>query len=69
MYLHHNDDYQLKKEDMAELENEYNLDSPEGRKRVKEYNALEKKVFTSFKESEERIIVEQANFGHVYAPI
>ena len=41
MYQKYTDEYKKKKKDLTELENEYNTETEEGRKRMAEYLKLE----------------------------
>ena len=68
-YLHHNPEFQMKKSDVAELESEFDVTTQKGQMRSIEVDEITRKMLARFRESEDRIILEQANYGHIYAPL
>ena len=50
MHNHHSDEYQMRANDLTELEHEYNKDTKEGQARIEQYDTLKAKTFKLFDE-------------------
>ena len=59
----------MKKRDLKELESEFDNSTPAGKLRSIEADEVTRTMLNKFRDSEDRIILEQANYGHIYAPI
>ena len=66
MYNHHSDEYQMRAHDNADLTDEYDLTTQEGKKRAEEYEALRKKSFKMFDTRHKEILLDNHNYGHIH---
>ena len=69
MYNHHSDEYQMRAHDLSDLEGEYDLNTENGKKRAKQYEALKNKSFKMFETRHKEFVLQNHNYGHIIQPM